>query len=311
MVSIYDIGTNALCQTGKNRAFVVNERDLRNFFKIAKRWIEEKGEEYSIQYKTKLKKTSESLVSDNPETLLRYTNPREKEIRAIQLVGSSGDGSRYFEIDFQSWEHPDLIQIRVGGESVPGTEECFRQVIAEVEDTTRWYWFLSCRRWIQQLLTWVCYVFLVLSCISLIFFGLTESYRHSKANKKYKNYISTLTPAQRRVLEEKLNEETKIVRSSETKSQMDNIEKDSLQEILWRFVSDRHFIVAVCVLFGGVVFERGTIYLFPKAVFEIGKGKNRHRRLKKVRKYIGGVIGTIILMGIVVPIIKRWVLGVL
>jgi hypothetical protein len=46
-------------------------------------------------------------------------------------------------------------------------------------------------------------------------------------------------------------------------------------------------------------------YLFPKAIFEIGKGKERHVRLKTVRKLVGGVIVTILLAGVVIPFINH------
>lgn len=58
-----------------------------------------------------------------------------------------------------------------------------------------------------------------------------------------------------------------------------------------------------------IFLERSTLYLFPRAIFDIGKGKQRHVKLRAIRKGVGGIITTIIVLSFIVPFLKQKLLG--
>lgn len=300
---VLGVDTDVTCSDGINRAYVVNDVDLKRFFETGRNWVEEHGVGSSvIRCKALLKKTKEALVSDRINTILGYSNPRDTEICGISLEMASKKEGRTFQIDFQSFEYPNLMQVTVGGEHLPETQKLFNRVLAEAKEITQWYWWIACRRWLLKLASWLFWIFFVLlfSYMALIMVG--AAYRDYRVRKEY----------------ERLAKKIAIVRVEPTKA-ANGVKKPPLREktrlaerhdvepgrAIWQFISDKRFWGGAAIVVGGVFLERLIFYLFPKFVFEVGKGKERHKRLKARRKWIGRILTTIIVLGVIVPIISK------
>jgi len=303
---VLGVWSDITCSEGINKAFVVNEADLKHFYRMGKKWVEEdRGGDVAIRCKALLKKTKDALLSDSIDTVLEYNNPSKRAIYDISLQMCCREKGRTFQVDFQSYEYPNLIQATVGGANSVLTEELFRNLMAELNDTTQWYWFLVCRRWLQKVASWTFWIFLVL----LVCFGTLSvvgtSYRNYQIKKQREELLKKYPPIEQKLLPIDRVEKKDV---DDIKQTQPKVEVVKPEVELWDFVLTKQFLAGMGIIVGGVFLERITVYLFPKAVFEIGKGKQRHERLKARRKWIARVLTAIIIAGIIVPIIKKFVM---
>ena len=296
------------CSDGINKAFVVNDEDLKNFYRMGKEWVEEDGGvDRIIRCKALLKKSKDALVSDSIDTILNYSNPHKQEIYDISLQMCCHEKGRSFRLDLQSYEYPNLIQVTVGGANSVLTEKLFRRLMAELNDTTQWYWFLSCRRWLFKIATWAFWIFFVLSvCFGML--SLVGTYYRNYQNKK--QYEEFLKKHPTVILKEGTTNVEEKKKVDIIKPVQPKVEKIKPATELWDFIRSKQFLSGMGLIIGGVCLERITFYIFPKGVFEIGKRKKRHDRLKSIRKWIAGVLTAIIIAGIIVPIIKNFVMRI-
>jgi len=289
---------------GINKAFVVNEGDLKHFFAMGKEWVEgDEVGETTVRCKALLKNTKEALVSDSIDTILEYSNPSKQEICNIFLQMCCKEKGKIFEVDFQSFEYPNLIQVTVGSTSVQ-TEKLFLRLMAELNETTQWYWFLACRRWLLKIATWAFWVFLVLTVCYGSLSVVGTAYRNRQIRKQYKEWLRRNPPIAQEPGTTGIGEEKSVVTIKKTQPKVERV-NPAIQ--VWDCVRSRQFLAGMGIIIGGVFLVRITIYLFPKAVFEIGKGKQRHERLRAMRKWFAGILTAIIVAGIIVPIMKEFV----
>jgi len=303
---VLGVASDITCSDGINKAFVVTEQDLKHFSQIGTKWVAEGGAgEVTVRCKALLKKTREALLSDTVDTILEYTNPSKRQIYNISLQMCNRKEGRTFQLDLQSCEYPNLIQVTVGGSNSTQTEELFHSLMAELNDTVQWYWIFACRRWLLRLVTWMFWIFLVLllSCATLSVMG--TAYRNYQARKQHEEWLKkygSVTQKSDRVTTGQIKDVPK------TDKTQPEIRKDAPSGPIWQLIRSKQFLVQLGVIVGGILLERMTFWLFPKAVFEIGKGKQRHEKLKARRKWIAGVLTAIVIAGIIVPIVKNIVL---
>jgi hypothetical protein len=296
--------TDVTCAQGINKAFVISDADLSHFFETGKRWVERDGVHNSvILCRAALRNSSDALTSDEIDTLLKYRNPKRNEITEISLEMASEDKDRTFEVDFRSYEYPDLIRVRIGGEDAADTENQFNRALAELKDITQWYWFLAGRRWLARLSTWFFWLFVVFTLVFNTLLVIGAVYDHyqapderSRPRGRYRSVLIQPGDDQRGV-KENVHEEPRAKRQ--------DLE---ILAVIWRFIWSKQFWAGLGVVGGGICLERIVAHLFPKAVFEIGRGKDRHQRLKKMRKWMGGLLTAVILTGIIVPIVNKFVM---
>jgi len=300
---VLGVETVITCSDGINKAFVVNEEDLKHFFAIGKEWVEEEKVGNTIlRCKALLKKSKDKLVSDNINTILEYSNPRKQEIYDVSLQMCCKEKERIFEVKFQSYEYPNLIQVTVGGANSEQTEKLFSRLMAELNEITQWYWFLACRRWLFKIATWSFWVFLVLIFCYSALSTVGNVYRNRQIRKQHEEFLRRNPPVSQEPSTIDKGEEKGIDTTKKTQPNIDRI-NPAIQ--VWDCVISRQFLAGMGIIIGGILLVRITIYLFPKAVYEIGKGKQRHERLKVMRKWFAGVLTVIIVTGIIVPIINE------
>ena len=302
---VLGVEADITCSDGINKAFVVNEGDLKHFFAMGKEWVE--GDEVgdtTVRCKALLKKTKDALVSDSIDTILEYSNPSKQEIYGISLQMCCKEKGQTFEVDFQSFEYPNLIQVMVGGANSVRTEKLFLRLMAELNETTQWYWFLACRRWLLKIATWAFWVFLVLTVCYGALSIVGTAYRNRQIRKQYNEWLRRNPPIAQELGTTGIGEEKGVVTIKKTQPKVERV-NPAIQ--VWDCVRSRQFLAGMGIIIGGVSLVRITIYLFPKAVFEIGKGKQRHERLRAMRKWFAGVLTAIIVAGIIVPIMKEFV----
>lgn len=308
-VEILGVRTGVTCSDGINKAYVLNDEDLRRFFKDGKEWVE-KGmgadAEPVIQCKALMKNAKESLESEDINKILDQSNPKKSQIYDICLKMAAKKNERTFQINFQSIEYPNLIQLVVGGLKVPETEMLFHRLFAELNDATQWYWLLSCRRWLLKVSKWLIWSFLILLVIFSAFSFMGSRYRNYRARKIYEEYAKKHIAAEKDI---RSNESEVKKESTEIKPKEIKQKEVSPVEEVWKLISNSQFLAGVGIGLGIIFLERLSIYLFPKAIFEIGKGKERHKRLKGIRKWVGGILTTIILFAFIIPIIIKYIHG--
>lgn len=305
-----------VCSDVFNKAFVVTGADITHFYEAGKRWVDScEGNLPRLRCKASLRGSPEHLVSDTAESIMQYSNPRKQQIESISLVMSSADQEKTFEIVFRSQEYPALIQVEVGGQNSEETEKLFRITSAEVADLGQWYSPLACRRWMTRLLSWTWWLFLILS-VSIGFISLAGSayqyHRQRTAIAEFRRQHPGSLLETRKKTNTDDNEPTQKP-NSPSPSTGDRSRKvggsaiglrESLR-LIWQLVSSTEFLLGAGIVIGGVAMERVTRYLFPRSVFEIGNGVVRHQRLKAIRKWLSRVIGTVILLGFIIPSVQR------
>ena len=219
------------------------------------------------------------------------------------MMGSRSK-ERNFELTFQNSEVPNLIHVYIGGPSSDETQSTYNLLRVELDELTQWYWPIACRRWLRRILTWVLFVFLVLYMSFTVLVTIGTTYHNYQVRKQYEKAIKANPSIAQR-------ENKKNIELPETLPPKNAIPQspqvNSAREI-WDFIANRYFLGGLGIVIGGWLTVLLANYLFPKAIFEIGKGKERHARLKTVRKYVGYVIVTIILSGIVIPFVNRLVM---
>lgn len=306
---VLGLWTDVTCSDGINRAFVVNEIDLKLFFERGKKWVEKDGQgDVTVRCKALLKKTKDALVSDRIDTVFEYTNPREREIYDISLQMCSKENGRTFQLDLQSYEYPNLIQLTVGGTDLMATQTLFNGLMADLKEINQWYWFLACRRWLLKFATWAFWLFLVLSLCYGTLSVVGTVYRNYRVRKQYEEWLRTYPPVTEKIGTVDRGKKEDVDGTKQARPKPGEV---SPWVEVWHFVWSRQFLAGVGIIAGGILLVRIGVYVFPKAVFEIGKGKQRHERLKAMRKWIGRILTTIIILGIFVPLVKKIVLKVM
>jgi len=303
MGDILGIDPTALCSDGINKAYVVTPEDLQHFFEFGKRWIKsDVPGDTIIRCKYTSKGDKEANISGDIRTTLEYSNPRKREICNISMTMGSKSKERNFELSFQNYEEPNLIQVSIGGPKLDETQSTFNLLFVELEELTQWYWPIACRRWLRKILAWVLWICIVLWFSYLLLISIGTSCRNYQLRKQYEQAVkSQPSIAQQSKMNMKLPSPPPQ-NNSATPSSPSNPARE-----IWEFVANKYFLGALGIVIGGWLTVLLANYLFPKAIFEIGKGKERHARLKAARKYVGYVIVTIILSGIVIPLVSRFV----
>jgi hypothetical protein len=304
MRDILGIEPTVLCSDGINKAYVLTVEDLQHFFEFGKRWINSSDpSDAVISCKYIAKGTKEAHISENIKSILEYRNPRKMEICNISMTMGSRSKERNFELSFQNREEPNLIQVYIGGPILDETQSTYNLLRVELDELTQWYWWIACRRWLRRILTWVLFIFLVLYTFFTMALAIGTTYHNYQARKQYEHAVIALPSIAQR--ENKTNiklPDTPLQNNSSTQSSPVNIARS-----IWNIVANKYFLGGIGIVIGGWLTVLLVNYLFPKAIFEIGKGKERHAQLKTVRKYVGYLIVMIILSGIVFPLVSRFV----
>ncbi len=302
---VLGVEADITCSDGINKAFVVNEGDLKHFFAIGNEWVEKNGVgDINVRCMALLKKSKDALVSDNIDTILKYSNPSKQEIYDISLQMCCKEKGRTFKVDFQSFEYPNLIQVTVGGANSVLAEKLFLRLMAELNETTQWYWFLACRRWLLKVSTWAFWIFLVLTVCYGTLSIVGTAYRNRQLRSQYEEWLKSNPPVAQEPVTTGIGEEKDV---DSIKKMQPKVKKVNPVIQVWDCVRSIQFLAGMGIIIGGVSLVRITYYLFPKAIFEIGKGKQRHERLRAMRKWIAGLLTAIIVAGIVVPLMKEFV----
>ena len=182
------------------------------------------------------------------------------------------------------------------------SEKVFRRIEAEISDITQWYWFLVARRWFFTLGRWMFWVFfgIYMMCFGLVLiFAARNSYKTANVQQTYRHVATDPS---------KLSQTTKPPLVNKPMDKITHEETSAWKDI-WELLSNKRFLTGVGFVLGVIGLERLMFYLFPKAIFDIGKEKQRHQRLKSRRKWIGGIITTIIVLSVIVPYLKQMFWG--
>lgn len=297
--NILGIDTYMTYSSPINKAFVLTDNDLQHFFNEGKNWVgEPMNGEPTVRCSFISRETKENIVSNTLQKIIDYNNPSRDKIRAISLEMVSKDKSRTFGLDFQDREWPQLITLTVGGNSQPEMDNISRKIEADIHDITQWYWFLTTRKWVAKLLTWLFWICLTISILStgLTIISSARNWFETKKVNETIQHIQTDAPVPKKTTKPKTIEEipTKPMQR-QTKP----------WEELWKLARSKRVWGGVLIVLVVISLERISVYLFPKAIFAIGKGKQRYAKLKSVRKWAGGIITTIIILGIIVPLVQR------
>jgi hypothetical protein len=305
MRDILGIEPTTLCSGGINKAYVITPGDLQHFFEFGKRWI--KSDDLSdaiISCKYITKGGKGANVSDNISTVVEYSNPRKMGICNISMTMGSRSKERNFELSFQNQEYPNLIQVYIGGPSLEETQTTFNLLNVQLDELTQWYWPIACRRWLRRILTWVLFIFLVLYTLFTVVVSIGTAYHNYQVRRQYEQAVK----AQPFIAQHDNKTNIKLPPTSPKNNSATQSSPVNAARAIWNFVANKYFLGGIGIVIGGWLTLLLVNYLFPKAIFEIGKGKERHERLKAVRKWVGGVIVMIILSGIVIPLVSRFVL---
>jgi hypothetical protein len=303
MRDILGIDPTALCSDGINKAYVVTQEDLQHFFEFGKRWIKsDVPGDTIIHCKYTSKGDKEANISDDIRTALEYSNPRKREICNISMTMGPKSKERNFELSFQNYEEPNLIQVSIGGPKLDETQSTFNLLFAELEELTQWYWPIACRRWLRKLLAWVLWISMVLLFSYSLLVSIGTSCRNAQLRKQYEQAVKSQPYIAQQSKIDKKSPSPPPQSNSVTQSSPSNPARE-----IWEFVANKYFLGALGIVIGGWSMVLLANYLFPKAIFEIGNGKERHARLKAARKLVGYVILTILLSGIVTPLVGHFV----
>jgi hypothetical protein len=293
------------CSYPINKAYVVTDQDVKTLFEAGKSWVQNSTQASSaIHCQALLRNTEECLGSDDIGTILEYSNPKQAEIYSISIQMSSDELQRTFFLELNSHEHPDLVHLIIGGNDENRTTQCSEKLYADVTELTKWYSLLACRRWVIKLGIWIVWIFISLSVLHGLFYTFATIYRNYRTQKEYQQSLRKQPPSVSDASANKRKEKDQIPQAQPTQPTMN--QPTSLMQ-LWRLISSKNFLLGIVFVLGGIASERFTSYLFPKAVFEIGKGRQRHERLKNIRKYVGALLVAIIVSGIIVPILNKLV----
>jgi hypothetical protein len=303
MRDILGIEPTALCSDGINKAYVVTQEDLKHFFEFGKSWVQsDVPNDTIIRCKYTSKGDKEANISDDIRTILEYSNPRKKEICNISMIMGAKSKERNFELSFQNYEEPNLIQVYIGGPNLDETQSNFRLLFVELEELTQWYWPIACRRWLIKLLAWVLWILFVLWFSYLLLISVGTTCRNAQLKSQYEQYVKSHPDI---VQQNKMD--TKLPSPPPQNNSVTQSSPSNPSREIWEFVANKYFLGALGIVIGGWLMVLLANYLFPKAIFEIGKGKERHTRIKAARKFFGYVILTIFLSGIVIPLVTRFV----
>ncbi len=300
---VLGISTSASWSQPINRAFVLTDKDLQTFYAAGKNWVDDTGNgNPKILCRAALKASKEGIVSDTVTSIIDYTNPHKKQITNITLEMVSEDKNRTFALKFQNEEWPSVISLIVGGKNLRESETPFHRMEAELYDITQWYWVLATRRWIATVLRWTFWIWLV---ITIMFLSMTiistvrNSLKTKKAEQQYE-YVLKDAPS--------LRQTAKPSPAKKSIEKISHNETTSWKEV-WELISNKNFLRGVGFILVVIFLERSSLYLFPRAIFDMGKGKQRHARLRAIRKWVGGIITTIIVLGLIVPYLKQKIVG--
>lgn len=272
-----------------NKAFVLSPNDLRYFYGEGKHFMENNVDG---SFKTLLigfmKNIDASLVREEPDSIIEYSNPRLNEIRAISILMVSEDEEHFFKLVFNNTLVDAPVYLTVGGKSPPEVEPCSLKLETELAERSQWYSFISNRVWSIKH-RWILFVVFAL----LLVWGLASTFIRAQQLKRARaqvlatlnTYDDNLSDPNQAQVREKAKETLELLDKA---SSPIKIVKGVLIGVLLYFIC--HFI------------EKLIHYLFPRVVFEIGSGKKRHENIKKVRKIIGYWLMTLII-GIVLLII--------
>lgn len=274
-----------------NKAFVLSPEDIRYFYGEAKQFMDNNA---SGAIRTKVigevKNLEALIIKDVPDAVIEYSNPRSNEIAALAILADS-EGKEYsFKLLFRNTPFEPPAELTVTGKSLPTIEPCFRKVEAELRERSQWYSFLSNRVWLAK-----CRFVLIVIGALLLISSLTSIFRRAYMLKKTRAEIKSFLNEYDAVTKDP-NQVELQKRSVETLAALDKA-SSSVQILKW-------VLVGVCAFFLGKYTETFIHYLFPRVVFEVGAGKKRHETVKKVRKWLGYWLMTL-LVGTVLILIGR------
>jgi len=174
-----------------NKAFILSPNDLRYFYGEGKHFMENNVDG---SFKTLLigfvKDIDASLVREEPDSIIEYSNPRLNEIRAISILMVSEDEEHFFKLVFKNTLLDAPVYLTVGGKTLPEVEPCSRKLEAELAERAQWYSFISNRVWLIKR-WWVFFIIFSLLFVWSLASTFTRSQRLNRARDEVSAILST------------------------------------------------------------------------------------------------------------------------
>ena len=270
-----------------NKAFIITPKDLLHYFNEGQNYIySNTSASPKGVFISKLRNTDEVLVSDVPDSIINYSNPSKSCIQNIFMYFYSPDKNYSFELFLRNSSLVAPIELTVGGNSPSETEPFFRKIESELNEHCQWYSFLSNRLWLSWLVakipSWLFNILWLLLISLLLFLTLRESSILTKARSNINNAINQMSDIP--------TETNKIQMKEQLLKSLEIIDtRNPFLEMIKGFLKGLLIFIIVYII------NRLIMYLFPRAIFEIGSGQQRYSRLKQLRKWVGYWLMTLLI----------------
>lgn len=244
------------------------------------------------------------------EQVLSQRNPKGNPIWAIYLEHSGREITNRLFITSADIKQYAAIEYSADGESADEISSLVGRVQSETRNIRMWYWpirwahdwsFFYARKYGKAIVVTLAIVFfsiLLLGAIGQVIMELSRSAETQSQMADSQAPRTELRPEPPQLTEEqKIAAERRLQElreKAEARAEANRIRQrqESLRNLWQALVLGGEFGVVLLM----VLLAR---FLYPRAIFEIGEGKERHQSLCKVRNFL---LGTFLLCSIVIPI---------
>lgn len=292
-------------------AFRITPQSLRSFQSIFDQATGTSAKSTWMVFSAK----DEPKTVQNLDDVLAMRNPQGNPIWGLFLNHVGADVNNRLFITSADIRQFAAIQFSADGESPDKVSAMIGKVRDETKNIRLWYWpfrwaddFVLLLAWthgkaIALVLVAICFAALLVGGIGQVIVEMS----HSAGTPQ--KAVTTTQPQESEKTPPKMTEQQKAALEAEIKrlqeeasqkarEQAQRERKEALSQ-LWRTLMWGGAGGAVLVSF---LFAR---LLFPRAVFEIGEGKERYQRLSTIRTFL---IGTLLLSGILIPWMRTYII---
>lgn len=275
-----------------NKAFVLSVDDFHYFVTAGQAWVESNtSDSVLVRCVARLEGTEEILISDSPKTICEYSNPRDRRIVNLYIYIVAEREESSFSLNFLDSRFNKPISLTIAGGDPERARSVFDQLLAELKNRTRWYSQFSNRTYIPKLPKQTGSFLIILSLLLfgiLVFAHIQHKSNLDNAENILTEYISLHDPCS-----------SDPDATTSLKAAKDSLAQIKAQHPYLEII--KLLLPALAAYFFVPILDNLLVYLFPRGVFEIGQGKDNHRRLIALRKTIGNCL-MVIITGLIVGI---------
>lgn len=235
----------------------------------------------------------------NVDAVAAYRNPRSAPVAAIIVSGNQGVRWARVVLDSDGRVHQAAITLSARGESVDSLSALAGALSDEAANLATWYspgrrCLDSSAALLTELPAWsikLCMSLVAASGVVVISYSVYTAIRAARWRSQAERALADFSMAVQSgaKVSEDLVQKVEPLRKT--------LEQSS-PTATWVALGTLLVMIVVGLLAPGLIGN-----MFPRLEFAIGEGKDRHERVRSMRNY---VLGTVVVSGIAIPLVRTW-----